>query len=166
MEWARVDGEGRILERCAERLDGLDAELDNGGYIDETMGGGRALSDYRLVGTTAVYDPPQPSELGESDVAALVLEALASAARQDDPPGQRARPGYAWRRRYDPGVTAVVWEEVAEPGAPGTDGNPIPWASGMECWANYRYSLDGKTYVCVEDGAWDALGAAHFEEVG
>lgn len=166
MAFAKVDADGRIQAWCAEDM-GLDGfvEFGNGDYVDATMGGGRRLSDYRVVGSTAVYDPPEAADLDAGGVAALVLAALAEGVRQDGPPGERARPGLRWARRYDAGCTAVVWEEVEEPGAPGTDANPIAWRPGCDCWANYRYTDGSGVWVCVEDGAWGALDVEHFEEV-
>ena len=87
MAWAKVDGDGRVLEASEDRLDGFDEEFSN---VDEYLQTGPA-SDWVVSAGSARYEPTAPSRaarararLAETDyVAAKSMDALASCTDLD-----------------------------------------------------------------------------------
>ena len=85
MAWARVDGQGRIMEWSSERIDGFEVEFSNGDDVDELCTDG--LEDFIIEEGKAVFRPTAAKQaatlqrkLEQTDyIAAKAFEEIVSA---------------------------------------------------------------------------------------
>lgn len=119
-----------------------------------------------------------PEEISEMQEAQLEMErnlepltdndkiALMLAAIPEEPvPTVAPKVGYKWQPVYSSSA-GFAWELVEDPGALGTQKNPLRWAEGHEVKAGYHYTDGTHLYVALEDGVPTGIeDATYFAEV-
>lgn len=79
------------------------------------------------------------------------VELFVNAIPTQASPTMKPKVGYKWQAIYS-GEAGFAWELVADPNAIGTMTHPLHWVSAMAVESGLHYTIDGKTYVAIDDG--------------
>lgn len=70
MAYAKVDDNNRIIEWSYDKLDGMDVEFSNGGYVDEVCTNG--VQDFIIESGEAIYSPLETEPTADDVLNALL----------------------------------------------------------------------------------------------
>lgn len=96
------------------------------------------------------------AETAERELTALEKLSIMAEGIQEEPMPQEApKEGYLWKRCYDVGGAAIVWELVPDPNCKPEEGSytsPIEYKNGMEVKEGLYYTNGVMIWECIKSG--------------